>query len=173
MKIYSINFFYYFVEYEHDFFNWYYNNVPDFYLRKKKKKILEALRMTLNKIVQYLGHPVKWKETRQFQDAKYAVFYKTFKLKKYSKTGLKLTEKNLGVQRIALDDTEQLFDFLKYLRIKGKFLKKFRKNIKNKKPIDSWDIFCFLTLEIKKKHKMRRLNKKWKIKGFKCSILKR
>ena len=82
-KIYSMNFFYYYVEYEHDFFNWYYNDVTpeSFFKARKKLNLKNALKLTLNKSFNVMGKKEIWNQTKQYKNAKYAVYYRIFKVK--------------------------------------------------------------------------------------------
>ena len=163
-KVYSINFFYFFSEYDHDFLNWYYNNLPEYLVHPRTLR--KALVMTIDK---------KARHTVQFNEALYFAYYRIYRIKgKLTETRLKNTHKNIPViLRFALDDVEQVKEYLRILRLKTKFIKKFKKELKNKIKIDTFDLFVFFVENLTRKYKLRRVSKRWRIKGYKYSILKR
>jgi hypothetical protein len=174
-KIYSMNFFYYYVEYEHDFFNWYFNDVPpeSFFDSKKKTKIKmnlkNALKLTINKSFNIMGKKEIWNQTKQYKYAKYAVYYKIFKVKNanYEKARkIRITKYPTIIHR-ELDNKYEVEKTMRELRLLGKYKRKF----KHKKNVDTFEIYKFLVREISRKYKLKRV-KHWKMKGFRFLTLK-
>ena len=170
-KIYSMNFFYYYVEYEHDFFNWYYNDVtPEtFFKTKKKLNLKNALKLTINKSFNVMGKKEVWNQTKQYKTAKYAVFYRIFKVKNanYEKARKIRINKFPTIIHRELDNQYEVDKTMKDLRLTTKYNKKF----KHKKNVDTFEIYKFLVREISRKYKLKRV-KHWKMKGFRFLTLK-
>lgn len=167
--VYSINFFYYFSEYDHDFLNWYYNDIPYYLFGKMKPSVKNAVVKSVKKAIEV-------DDSIQLREAKYYVYYRrfNFKKKKISLKDLKSIRKKIpNIVRLYLDDSEKVYDELKKLHLKTAFKKKFKKQIKNKKPIDTFEIFKFFVRKLTKKYKLRRVSKKWRIEDYKFLTLRR
>ena len=163
--IYSINFFYYYIAYDETFLNWYYNQIPSFYLHPKTIKA--AVIKTLHKVVENAGMPTEWNNTIQYHEAKYVVYYRIYKIKgKYSDKKRDLTRKGMPYfLRVALEDGEDVYSALKDLKLVTKYNKTFKKQIKANKPIKPYELYKFFVKNIVKKYKFK-LIPKMKIKGF-------
>lgn len=174
-KIYSANFFYFHSEYGHDFFNWYWNDMA-FYKLGKNPNLRKMLIATLHKVIHHFGADTTWNNTVQFREDRYYAYYRIFKVKKITKDSDKEIRKRYNIPVIihfTLDDNAEVNEMLTRLRLKKAFKKRFRKYLKSKKSIDTFDLFVFFTRQIVKRYKFRRFPKKWRIKGFKYWILKR
>jgi hypothetical protein len=74
---------------------------------------------------------------------------------------------------LAGEEDEDRFDrLLKMYRLTKKY-KAYKKRITKKRDITTYDIFVFLTREIAKKQRLRRINKKWTYRDYRYLTLKR
>lgn len=165
--IYSINFFYYYQAYDSTFLNWYYNNFGSHLLHPQNLK--QALLFTLNKVVEYVGIETKWSETIQYNEAKYFVYYRIYKYKgKYSDKKRDATRKGMPLfLRVDLGDWNDVLLRARELHLTTQLKKKFKKQIKSKKPINDYEIFKFFVRALTKRYKFRRMPKSIKVEDYK------
>lgn len=172
-RVYSIQSFWLNTDYEQDTMNWYYDNYPDYLLRKNKDKLFEAFRRNIDKIS---GNRKGYTSTAQYQEAEYFFYYKIYKTKRKLTRKYQESLKNkIGLIRLQLagEEDEDRFDrLLKTYRLTKKY-NAYKKRITKKRDITTYDIFVFLTREIAKKQGLRRINKKWTYRDYRYLTLKR
>lgn len=162
-RVYSINFFFYFKQYDSYYFTWFYNNVPEYLIKRKERgKLYQAFLYSIRKL----------HNTVTYNESEYYAYYKIFRIKRFTKEKLNATSKGFSIYNFNLQKDEDVEEYLAKYRLNAAYRRKFGRRL-HKASVDSYELFRFFLRNIVKKFKLRRIKGSWKAEDYKFSTLKR
>lgn len=162
-RVYSINFFFYFKQYDTHYLTWFYNNVPAYLIKRKERgKLYQAFLYSIRKL----------HKTVTYNESEYFAYYKIFRIKNITREKLNATSKGFSIYNFDLQKDEDVEEYLTKYRLHAAYTRKFGKRM-HKASVDSYELFRFFLRNIVKKFKLRRVKGAWKAEDYKFLTLKR